>query len=711
MKIKVVEVKNFRLLREVTLSLEDNTTVVVGRNNSGKTSLTEIFRRLLGSKGSFSIYDFSIQSLEGFRRALGAKLAGKSDEEIRAEIPTIEVRITIEYPTTATDLGALGDFIIDLNSESQVAIIVVQYTLTRGKIDSLFEGITDESKLSIKVFMKSLKEKIPSLFETIIFAQDPNDSTNISVMDHSKLRSVIGVGFINAQRGLDDETHTEKDVLGKVLAQLFDTSKSDSAPEDMKQKSEALQTIITDIQETVDNDFNDQLDKLMPALSLFGYPSISDSKLSSETIIDVSNILNSHTKIRYEQGENIFLPETYNGLGTRNLIYMLFQLYEFFRTYQSRPKSNSLDVIFVEEPEAHLHPQMQQVFIAKLHEIANVFSKTLNNGIDWPVQFVVTTHSTHIANEAEFEAIRYFLTSSKTPRETEIKDLRKEFTDPGLKVDKDFLHKYLTLTKCDLYFADKAILIEGAAERIMMPLLIQKSDAADTSKPPLALQYISVIEVGGAYAHHFYKFLDFLELRCLVITDLDAVLQTTDAKGTTYQSEIVIRGSHSSNSGIKNWFDSKFVGHYPLANCIAKTDAEKTVGSRRIAYQIAETGQSEIGRSFEEALMLANRVKFGINGTTREAIEQASYDQAPNNKEKTEFALVHALTVTDWTIPKYISDGLQWLAENPNMPVAAASEIASTTSSTTSIPVSITTADTAIVEAITAPTITDEPKK
>jgi predicted ATP-dependent endonuclease of OLD family len=676
MKIKTIEIKNFRLLKDVALTLEDHTTVIVGRNNAGKTSLTEIFRRLLGTKmPAFSLYDFSIPAIDGFKKALHLKLADKPENEVRAEIPTIEIKLTIEYPKDEPDLGALSNFIIDLDVDSNVAVIVVQYTLKGGRIDSLFEGIGDESPERINTFMKSLREKIPSLFEIKIFAQDPTDSENTLAMEHSKLKSVIGAGFINAQRGLDDETHTEKDVLGKVLGQLFDTSKSETAPADMKQKSDALKVIVGDLQQTIDSDFNGQLNELLPALSLFGYPSISDSKLSTETIIDVGNILNSHTKIRYAQGQDIFLPETYNGLGTRNLIYILFQLYEFFRQYQSRPTANSLDVVFIEEPEAHLHPQMQQIFISKLYEIANEFSNRLNGGKTWPVQFVVTTHSTHIANEAKFEAIRYFLTSNNEQRETTVKDLRQEFNAVEDQVDKEFLHKYLTLTKCDLYFADKAILIEGMAERIMMPLLISKSDAADPNNPPLGLQYLTIIEVGGAYAHHFYKFLDFLELRCLVITDLDSVAQTAGANGITYPGCLVVDGTHTSNAGIKNWFAKDSEGNYPLADCIAKTEAQKIAGSRRIAYQVSENGLEGVGRSFEEALLLANRAKYGIANGTRKEIEQFACDKAKSEK-KAEFALKNALEEIDWTAPQYIVEGLQWLAQKPNIPAAEVVEAA-----------------------------------
>lgn len=671
MKIKNIEIKNFRLLKDVVLSLEDQTTVIVGRNNSGKTSLTEIFRRLIGDKNpSFSIYDFSISSMEGFKNALHDKLEGKEDAEIRDKLPFIEIRITIEYPIDAVDLGVLGDFIIDLDGTSNVIVIAIRYSLKDGKIDALFEGLVDESEESIKAFTKSLTEKIPSLFETRIIAIDPNDAQNMALMEYSKFKSVIGASFINAQRGLDDVTHSEKDVLGKVLAQLFKTSTSEAAPDEMKEKSAALKVVIDEIQDKVDADFNKQLDALLPALGLFGYPGLSDPNLSTETTIDVSNILESHTKIRYGQGNNLYLPETYNGLGSRNLIYILFQLFEFFREYQSRQVSNSLDIIFIEEPEAHLHPQMQQIFIKKLYEIANEFSNTLNNGKPWPVQFVVTTHSTHIANDAEFEAIRYFLTSKDEQRQTTVKDLRKEFTDPALQRDKEFLHKYLTLTRCDLYFADKAILIEGPAERLMMPLLISKSDATHPENSPLGLQYVSTIEVGGAYAHHFYKFLDFLELQCLVITDLDSVLQSVSPERTTYPSSLVKDGTHTSNAGIKNWFAEGSVGYYPLPTCIAKTAEDKVVGSRRIAFQIPEDGVTAIGRSFEEALILANRVLFAVTGDTDEEIEISASSKAPENKGKTEFALRYGLEETGWNAPKYIVEGLQWLGGNPNVPTA-----------------------------------------
>ena len=60
MRIHHVEIKNFRLLADVELALEDQTTVIVGRNNSGKTSLSEVMRRLVADGATaFQLEDFS----------------------------------------------------------------------------------------------------------------------------------------------------------------------------------------------------------------------------------------------------------------------------------------------------------------------------------------------------------------------------------------------------------------------------------------------------------------------------------------------------------------------------------------------------------------------------------------------------------------------------------------------------------------------------
>jgi len=666
MNITEINIKNFRLLKKVDISLEEKSTVIVGRNNSGKTSLTELFKRLLNEKTpTFTLHDFSISTIAAFKKALSLKLGGAELSVLRAAIPCIEIKIKISYKNDLNNLGALSDFIIDLNTNCTDAVIIVRYRLEDGKIPKLFEDVEKDDEDGKAALIKSLYERIPSLFTIEVLAQDPNDADNNVAVDFAKFKQLIGAGFINAQRGLDDSTHAEKDILGKILGKLFKSGNSETAPADIKETSSALKSVVDNMQKTVDEDFNKNVAKLLPALKLFGYPGLSDAALSAETLLNVGTILESQTRIRYDQGDGVFLPETYNGLGSRNLIYMLFQLYEFFRDWQSSLIGNGIYLIFIEEPEAHLHPQMQQVFIKRINEIVNQFSTNLNAGRPWPVQFVITTHSTHIANETEFESIRYFLTEKNQQRSTRVKDLRDEFKSPERQEDKEFLHKYLTLTKCDLFFSDKTMLIEGPTERILMPLIIDKVDENLADELKLKSQFISVIEVGGAYMHHFYKFLDFLELRALVITDLDS----TKLSDGSYVGCEVAEGTHTSNLGLKKWFDKDCTGHMSLSVCTLKAFADKCEGFRRIAFQVPQEGHNYCGRSFEDAFILANPTKFGIVGSTDAELATAAFKEA-KGIGKTNFALKFALEDTDWILPSYLKESLVWLSENPNEALA-----------------------------------------
>ena len=97
MHIHKVMLKNFRLLADIELVLESEATLIVGRNNSGKTSLSEAIRRFLVDQNpKFQIEDFSNASYDGFCEALKAKNAGQDDDEVRALIPSIELRLLFQ---------------------------------------------------------------------------------------------------------------------------------------------------------------------------------------------------------------------------------------------------------------------------------------------------------------------------------------------------------------------------------------------------------------------------------------------------------------------------------------------------------------------------------------------------------------------------------------------------------------------------------------
>jgi putative ATP-dependent endonuclease of OLD family len=658
MNIYKVAIKNFRLLSDVELALEPHSTVIVGRNNSGKTSLTEVIRRFLkDGNPTFQIEDFSSASYDNFCAALIAKNDGKDDVEIRHLIPSIELKIFFRYDTSIP-LGPLSGFVIDLNTKSNEALVVVRFEIKDGGIEAFFEGqpstpLTAETRLS---FFRMLRERIPTHFETHLWAEDPNDSTNQKSLPNAALRPLLKTGFINAQRGLDDDAYKETDVLAKILESLFATAQSPTANAEDKAIAESLEDAVKTIQTSIDDDFNEKLKKLLPTLKGFGYPGLGGPEMQTETTLDVKRLLSNHTKVRYAGNSGINLPESYNGLGARNLIFILLQLVGFYKAYRAEPKAAGVHLVFIEEPEAHLHPQMQEVFIRQLLIISEKLSNQHPSDPPWPVQFIVSTHSSHIANEAGFETIRYFLSifaaDATGVRQTKIKDLSQ-----GLKKtkpqDKEFLHQYLTLTRCDLFFADKATLVEGLSERLMLPAIIKNHEITNPEAPSLSTQYMTIMEVGGAYAHLFFDLLEFLELRTLVITDFDSV---TAPGGEACE---VHKGTATSNACLKSWFECTSL---TKADLLLKTDKEKVKGNMRIAFQRPETENGPCGRTFEDAFMLANDVMFDVTGTTSDEKATCARDIAAKVK-KSEFALKYAISETKWTSPGYILDGIKWLAE------------------------------------------------
>ncbi len=674
MTITNVRVKGFRLLKDANLSLEKDTTVIVGRNNSGKTSLTSIFERFLRDQGkSVRLEDFSSENQKGFFDAKKALDKKAEIEEVFSLLPRITLTCTLEYDPEALDIGPLSPFVIDVDETSHEAIIRMVYKPKLDSISKLLTPLETSDKVDPTVhFVKHLKENINSCYDLSVLAIDPTDSSNTrAFLGSAELKPLIMCNVIRAQRTLEHAKDGETNVIGKLLNDMFQTASSPNAITSDQTLASQLRSSVEGVEHEIQESFDRMLQKLMPAMGLLGFPGMDGTVIQPQTLLNVESLLSDHTKICYKGEGNVNLPEGYNGLGTRHLIYMLLHLESYHKEYRSLEVRPTTHVIFVEEPEAHLHPQMQEVFISQLQKIVNKLSEAYPEEPVWNVQFVITTHSSHIANTADFDAIRYFLKHPNTPNPyTVIKDLKR-----GLRKvcrdDKEFLHKYMTLTKCDLYFADKAILVEGTTERMLMPKLIQLVEEGIEEENKLSSQYVSTIEVGGAYAHLFYPLLDFLEIKSLIITDLDSVKSVKRKTKTVRVKCPVAEGEWTSNASIKSWFQEK--KRPCLKTIMDKTDADKVIKTRRIAYQVPEEKKvPACGRSFEDALILANMKLFKM----RKKGDYANRAWLKAKKlAKSDTAFRFAILEDNWNVPRYIVEGLTWLSKSKHRVEKSTSEM------------------------------------
>lgn len=203
---------------------------------------------------------------------------------------------------------------IDLDPACTEALVVVRYELKDGQLARFLEGQPTEQLIPETriAFFRTLRERIPNDFCVKIWAEDPNDPDNHRELQSGALRCLVKSGFINAQRGLDDVTSRESDVLAKTVENLFATAASASACTADKQIADASKGAVQDIQTQIDTNFGSQLKGLIPALKTFGYPGLGGQELHTETLLDVRKLLSNFTKVRYSGYSGVTLPEQVN---------------------------------------------------------------------------------------------------------------------------------------------------------------------------------------------------------------------------------------------------------------------------------------------------------------------------------------------------------------------------------------------------------------
>lgn len=212
--------------------------------------------------------------------------------------------------------------------------------------------------------------------------------------------------------------------------------------------------------------------------------------------------------------QSLFRSLSQNSLGYNNLLYIASILAELTLDEEDEEQP-LLKLLLIEEPEAHLHPQLQ---IRLLNHLKSVAEKNKN------VQVIVTSHSTVLASSVEIDSIIH-LSKLSPPVATPLRlcDLPDS--------SKQFINRWLDVTKSNLLFASGVILVEGIAEQMLIPILANVVLNGESIED----KGVSIINLNGIYFKHFMRLycnLKGLEdeqdqnglnipIRCSGITDLD----------------------------------------------------------------------------------------------------------------------------------------------------------------------------------------------
>ncbi len=717
MNIAFVEIKNFRKLKSCRIDLSPKTTVFVGANNSGKTSAMFALVKFL-KKRQLVIEDFTLSNLAsiahlGDRYIDDANPIIPSIEDWKDICPFIDVWLDVRedelryvadiIPTLSWRCGKIGIRLIyePKDVEKLFQEYVTAYRLARTR--------SDKAKLWPLDLTDYLHNKMKSHFAMNAYILDPaklveltEDSVatpqgtpyNNSPLDFDPFKKLIRIDIISAQRWLEDSNEDDNDSKSEsslLSTQLRDYYDKQLDPERKPSASDirALNEIQA-AKEVFDKQISKRFQSAMDELAKFGYPGKYNPGIVIEAKTQASDIISHSTVVKYpifSDGDNKYkLPERFNGLGYQNLISMSFKLMSFRDSWINGDRRKADDeefeaiqpihLVLIEEPEAHLHVQVQQVFIKNAYDILRN-NPMLKNKNDYCTQMIVSTHSSSIALECKFADLRYFR-RTKSAEGLPISVVINLSSVFGVSTQTArFVTRYLRTTHCDLFFADAAILIEGAGERIFMPYFINKYEVLNDA-------YISVLEIGGRYAHYLKPLIDTLGISCLVITDIDC------AHGKHKASVKPERGKNyfSSNPTIQNWVIKNEDFDYLLdLNSDSKIESNPNIAEAktRIAYQkpvkvlFADKTEHEfIPTTFEDSLAYTNFESFKSmkgNGLIKKfknafktenatTIPQDVYNAIKSKSvDKAEFALdmIFNKDPQNVLIPTYIAEGLEWL--------------------------------------------------
>lgn len=756
MKINSFNINNFRRLHNVKIDIASEKTIFVGANNSGKTSAVFVLKYFLSQDGKrqIKINDITLINHREINE-IGEKWLELSYQE--KEISTIDLQI---YNQKFINLFPSLDIVFDVpenevrhvikiipSLEWKAGLLGIRLSYEPNDMERLKKEYI-EARLKVKDkdikiwpcdLIDFLSKKMDSFFKINTYLLDisKEDESQLKQSDFIvqgfNIHELVRFDFISAQRDISDETERTNDIEKPAtqIRRYYDTIIN---PEKSPNEKD-IETLrkLQQAQDTFNNTLELELSDLLNEIKSLGYPNITEPTLEIKTTIGLLSSYLNHPSVLNYKIDTHSLPENYLGLGYQNLISMIVKLIKYRdewlrigKAIEQERRIERLHFVIIEEPEAHLHVQAQQVFINNSYNSLTSYKNVTDEKIKkryqhcdttLQSQLLVTTHSSHIVYEVDFASLRYFDRSLNHQHNiplTQVKNLSFYFDSDD--ASRRFAARYLKLNHCDLFFADALILLEGKAEKLIVPQLV-KENFKD-----LYRRYISYIEIDGDYAHIFKPLLEILGINILIITDLDS--KNRDNNKDIPQKNL---GQTTSNPIINKWlFDdvqqSKTIDELMALN---KEDIVKSNNGAKIYFafqqeifinteiRIEKAGEEVsiknliggiIPRTFEDALITENLLlisalteKIKALPTTNKSQIKKILNDLDESKTLQEFMrflhsrlnpdcedtkikgkgeitkaalAVELLFICDdgvsLSVPTYIKNGLEWLQDNLN---------------------------------------------
>lgn len=482
MYLKRLHIKNFRSIKELDLNLKKGLNVIVGENNSGKSAIIDALRICFGYGKQWR--DIGIRNAEDFH--IDTSII--SDNLLPVEF---HLYFKIETPEDGHTFNSLVAQDPGNSNQQDIQIHFRYYLEDSGKGSktlrwSVWGGGIEGQPVKL--------EEMQLIYFSYLAALR---NAELELRPYSRENKVISL-FREMTKYVTraaDGSETEKELneeSKKALAKKLEVVISDEEWTGLIKSGESL------VNEHLEKaDIKKKSSKIHLKLLEYDYNNIIKGLLLRRSVYESTLLAGDETKQKY-------FDVSQNGLGENNLIYASAVLGDL-KNRRGEEKEYFYSLL-IEEPEAHLHPQKQ-----------NTFFNYLNQLQDWGVQIFITSHSPTLTAKSDLDCLTVL------QRQGEIISAFRPSESDLTETNKQYLHKFLDVTKSQIFFSSGSILVEGISESLLLPVFAKMiNEQYDLDK-----NGVEIVNVGGTSFDSFARLYTAnaenrrLPSRCSLITDDD----------------------------------------------------------------------------------------------------------------------------------------------------------------------------------------------
>ncbi len=688
MYISKIKIKNFRNFKENEIEFNDGINVIIGHNNAGKSNLIRALGLVLNPKSKMRL------TISDFNKHV-------SWDALRQHSPKVSITVTISKGKTSNndDLVTVSEWLTSL-TEDYEAKLTYEFFLPEKYEQKYLEEIeslvqSNEQGVPKELISKALKTIDNDFLRFYTYKIWGGEVANQNQADGELLQK-FDFQFLDAIRDVERDLTSGRNVMLKNVLNFFidyDIKISKDTDEqkniNLKNNRESFYNQASELIKVLDKRIDSGKNKILAYANDTGASLKSIPNFEGETSdIEMLGFL----RLIIEEKTGFKIPASHNGLGYNNLIYISILLAQMQADSDERylgSNSKIFPMLVIEEPEAHLHPSMQDKFLKFLK--TNISNDTVR-------QIFITSHSTHVTSATELDEI--ICLHHDIDESTRVGYLGKIFDDsPEDKKSKKYIQRFLDATKSNMLFAEKIILVEGIAEQLLISILAKYLNLS------LEDNHIIVVNIGGRYFDHFLKMFNVhlnssaVLKKVVCLTDRDPERKIGNGKfHKCYPFEYGIPNDNVEYKNHSQELIDKYIAHEHIKFFSQKNGKGKTFEYDLALYnpkckllltesmsnkpEIQEMMDLDESKTLGDCLALLGnskeneRIKGAIQAlndswTDEEKKHAVIASRYLNSIGKGENALELAYALEenlinntqDFVVPKYIEEALKWICE------------------------------------------------